>query len=109
MFLEQARQLGAELAFFLTGHVPQRLRAAEGREGTAPKPKQVSRVNAWASRQQRLPSYANCRGFDALHNKRPSTCRDASVKMFRSGISQRRLPRCPSKRILRNWKRSTRR
>src|SRR5215216_5461639 len=35
MLLKQARQLGAQLAFFLFRHVPQRLRAAPARTGSA--------------------------------------------------------------------------
>jgi hypothetical protein len=38
VLLKEARQLGAELAFFLLGHVPQQFETPPGAPQTAPKP-----------------------------------------------------------------------
>ena len=53
MLLKEARQLRAELAFFLLGHVPQQFETPPGASQTTPKPQQVSRVRGKASRPRR--------------------------------------------------------
>ena len=71
MLLEETRQLGAELAFFLTCHMPQRLKAARAPGRPRRNLNKYRALSAGLQGRGGRPSGFGLRGFAATHTVTP--------------------------------------